>query len=87
MCTCLRDEFNLSFTHYYSPVHTNDAAFNRYFPNFNYDNLLDIYSLWFSQYFWININQHNLEGYPDFTQEYSRFNPEYEDCILLLQID
>lgn len=85
--TPIRGEFNLIFTNYYSPIHTNDAAFNLYFPNFDDDDLLDIYDRWFSQYFWVHENQHKLGGYPDFTQEDPRFNPEYEDYILLLQID
>lgn len=82
----IRGEFNLSFTHYYSPIHTNDGTFNQYFPNFDDDGLLEIYEKWYCQYFWIRGNQHKLGGYPDFTQEDPRFNPEYEDYILLLQI-
>ncbi|NER03108.1 MAG: DUF1963 domain-containing protein [Okeania sp. SIO3C4] len=35
----------------------------------------------------MNGNEHKLGGYPDFIQEYPRFNPEYQDYILLLQID
>lgn len=85
--TPIRGEFNLSFTHYYSPTNPNNAAFNEYFPNFHDDGLLDIYDRWFSQYFWVDGNQHKLGGYPNFAQEDPRFNPEYKDYILLLQID
>ncbi len=85
--TPIKGEFNLSFTHYYSPIEIDDAAFHQYFPNFNDDGLLDIYDNWFNQYFWIDRNEHKLGGYPNFIQEDPRFNPEYKDYILLLQID
>ncbi|MGK7918678.1 MAG: DUF1963 domain-containing protein [Trichodesmium sp.] len=54
-------------------------------PNFDDDGLIDIYDKWYDQYFWRGY-QHQLGGYPNFTQEDPRFNPEYEDYILLLQI-
>ncbi|MDJ0555416.1 MAG: YwqG family protein [Microcoleaceae cyanobacterium MO_207.B10] len=79
-------EFNLSFTHYYSPTKIYSADFERHFPNFDDDGLLDIYCKWYSKYFEIDGNQHQVGGYPNFTQEDPRFNPEYEDYILLLQI-
>lgn len=80
-------KFHLNFTHYYAPININDAAFDQNFYNFNDDGLLEIYDKWYGQYFWIDGNEHQVGGYPNFIQEDPRFNPEYEDYILLLQID
>ncbi|NEQ35016.1 MAG: DUF1963 domain-containing protein [Okeania sp. SIO3I5] len=86
--TPIQGEFNLSYTHYYAPININDAAFDRHFPNFKDDGLLDVYDTWYCQYFWIDEIVHQVGGYPNFVQDDPRcFNPEYEDYILLLQID
>ncbi|MGK7918676.1 MAG: YwqG family protein [Trichodesmium sp.] len=79
-------EFSLSFTHYYVPIHHTDIAFKRHFPNFSYDNLLDIYYKWCNGYFESHAGDHQVGGYPNFTQGDARYEPEYEDYVLLLQI-
>jgi len=64
-----------------------DGAFDRYFPNFNRD-FLDIYDEWYCQCFLIDERVHQVGGNPSFFQGYPRYSyPEYEDYILLLQID
>ncbi|MGK7931702.1 MAG: YwqG family protein [Microcystaceae cyanobacterium] len=83
----INGEFSLDFIHSYSPITIQDATFEQYFPNFNDDNLLDIYDSWFTQSFWIKRCEHQLGGYPNFIQEDPRFNLDYQDYILLLQID
>ncbi|MGK7944072.1 MAG: YwqG family protein [Microcystaceae cyanobacterium] len=85
----IKGEFALDFVLASSPITPYEAPFEQLFPNFNDDNLLDVYDQWFTQQFWLKLEQnqqHKLGGYPDFVQEDPRFNPDYQDYILLLQI-
>lgn len=80
-------EFALNFTLNYSPIPESNSNFEQYFPRSDDEGLLDIYYDWFNEYFRLEDNDHKIGGYPNFTQEDPRFNPQYKDYILLLQID
>ena len=49
--------------------------------------LMGDYENWLNEHFGYSQTAHQIGGYPDFTQEDPRFDPQYQDYILLLQID
>ncbi|MGK7944071.1 MAG: YwqG family protein, partial [Microcystaceae cyanobacterium] len=79
-------EFSLDFIPASSPITPMDAYFD--IPNFSGD-LLGVYEDWYVDSFGQERGQHQLGGYPIFTQNDPRFpsNDQQEVYRLLLQID